>query len=714
MTTKEIIPDETDQDNQNEPNEERVPTHPHVTVRINGEDSSLEPCELTAEQDLAQHRSDLQDAGGTIRFTIHELLLWPDDARYGLFTLIVDTSSYEVVIHGNAQVFENLFMACLVALEHSPNVERSVRGKRAALEAATLVHPNGLEFACQQLHERLSNLGVRAITCQSLIKEARNLLGQRSSQSEVTPLRAAREFLASLCIVNPRRLGFPPPNADEGSGAEQIASDSIVEDAPRELDSIRASQTELTDGDHGDYPTVAEEALGAHVISPNPEDGSLAPLLFYRDSFWKWTGQCWAVVPTNELKILVIQFLQRSDLYSHVGDRFIRDVVSQLQGLIFLDCSDRDMPLWIHSSLPTEVSDSPYLAFANGVVETAEMLEADPTNGQQVGVQPLNRQHFTTVVCPFPFDPNAECPLWRETISEIFPPRNPTDRRVEILQEFMGDSLIGGRPIHQKFMVMVGDGANGKSTIMQLWRYLLGPANVSNISIEHLNHDFRLAQLAGKLANMSFDLNYVNTVCEGVLKALTTGDPIQANPKNKDPFTMVPTARQIFATNQLPQMNDRSRGIWRRLIAVPFFENFTQRDDIHRVERLREELPGIFVWALEGARRLHRQGHFTECNVCRECAEDHRLHSDPFLQFMEECLVVDSRHSEECSKVYKAYKDYCEANGRKPTNSSILGKRLLGIENVTKTRPRSRKNVTRPYFYQGLKIESHPKWISRH
>src|SRR5262249_31000258 len=206
------------------------------------------------------------------------------------------------------------------------------------------------------------------------------------------------------------------------------------------------------------------------------------------------------------------------------------------------------------------------------------------------------------------------------------------------LQEFMGWTLIPGELSFQKFLILVGGGSNGKSTIMAVWTELAGRDNVSHVPLNHLGGEFRLHEMAGKLANIARDMTRLHPAEEGVLKQLPPGDPRQLNRKNKPPVTLRPTARWIFGTNTLPPFAARSDGVWRRMLALPFLEQIPEDQvDPRRVERLKEELPGIFNWALAGAARLYQQGRFTSCSVCERCVEEHRHDSDPFPQ------VVDQR-----------------------------------------------------------------------
>src|SRR5207244_44295 len=117
------------------------------------------------------------------------------------------------------------------------------------------------------------------------------------------------------------------------------------------------------------------------------------------------------------------------------------------------------------------------------------------------------------------------------------PLREPGDRRVELLQEFMGASVLGdGR--FQKFLLMVGDGGNGKGVLQTVWTELLGRDNVANQGLDQFGSRFALQPLLGKLANICGDLAELDGVAEGILKQLTGGDRLTVDRKNLPAVSM--------------------------------------------------------------------------------------------------------------------------------------------------------------------------------
>lgn len=452
---------------------------------------------------------------------------------------------------------------------------------------------------------------------------------------------------------------------------------------------------------------LAERFLAATNMAIQIAEGSA--LLYYRQTFFAWNGTIFHALDDDVMESRVTAWLQgvRPEPDAPpINSSLVRDIVMNLRGMVSLDSNQRELPLWIERLRPPSVQASNDIAFLNGRIDRGLLLSEAPLPELEIG-RPDCR-YFSTVVLPFEFDAQADCPLWVQTLAEIFAQRADDDHRIEVIQEFVGWTLVPGDMRFQKFLALQGRGNNGKSLLIKIWKQLLGPANVSHVPLDQLNGEFRLVEMMNKLANIAADMNYIDKVAEGVLKALTSGDPISVNRKNKPPITMIPTAKLIFGTNELPRFNDRSEGIWRRLLTIPFHRAFRLGvdEDLTRAERLQPELAGIFNWAVEGARRLYEQGGFTPCGECERAKRSHRVHSDPFLQWWELRAAADPHVRVQCEDAYRSYQKFCENNGNKFKNSAEFGKelmpRLRPCSGATKRRFGHRS--TRTYFYCGIRL----------
>jgi putative DNA primase/helicase len=256
----------------------------------------------------------------------------------------------------------------------------------------------------------------------------------------------------------------------------------------------------------------------------------------------------------------------------------------------------------------------------------------------------------------------------------------------------------------ESFVILLGEGANGKSVVLDILRAMLGRDNVSDVPLDAFGGEFRLSDTIGRLANIATEMQRMQRVQEGILKQLVSGEPVQINRKFKQPVTMYPTAKLIFATNHLPPFADTTDGLWRRMIVIPFFVQFAANQiDRHRARRIiTSELAGVLNWSLAGAQRLIQNDTFTHCEVCETAKHGHRQDSDPFLQFMDECCQQGDGLSVLCDDLYKAYRGFCEATGKMPKAKSEFGKQIAKLENVTRRRELSDRR--RYYVYTGIDL----------
>lgn len=617
-----------------------------VEVRLDDESVALQISDLADDLAISQVRDRCEQAVCAPTFVIADLTALPDDARYQLLSLIAGLGRpYTVVVgeEANGHRFADVFEAALVSISNEGNVERCERSRRAAIEAASLMHPDALPIACSRIHDRLREVGVRGVLPQTLLKQAQALAGGDAAAK--TGEGMAEQFLNQIRDLATAGAGVP-----------------------------------------GDQP---------------PSDQPL--LAYYRDEFYQYEGTVWRRLHDAELEASIAEFLQAAGQGTLVTRRFLGDVVANLKGMVLIRDGSESPPLWIE---PRGASgQSPYVAFGNGLIDLDTAIADEPV------LLFHTPQHFSTVVLPFDFDPTAECPLWEESVHGILQPQarpcgvapqSPGDNRIAVLQEFMGYTLMPADMTHQKFLALVGAGANGKSTIAKVWVALLGSENVSHVPLDMFHGEFRLAQMEGKAANIVADMNRIDRLEEGLLKKLVSGDPVQVNRKFKSPISMRPTAKLIFATNELPPFTDRSDGIWRRMISMPFHRQFIgAADDLSRGERLLAELPGIFNWALAGARRLHAQGGFSSCSVCDRCRQQHRFHSDPVAQFVRERCARHLSSQVVCDALYAAYRTWCEESGYRPLAKNNLGKQILALPGVRRSRePRGKRR----YMYLGITV----------
>ena len=87
------------------------------------------------------------------------------------------------------------------------------------------------------------------------------------------------------------------------------------------------------------------------------------------------------------------------------------------------------------------------------------------------------RDHYHLSQIPVAYDPNATAPRFKQFLGEVFEGCEDTEERSLLILEFIGYSLQTNCNL-ERFIILIGSGANGKSVLLSILEKLLGIANV--------------------------------------------------------------------------------------------------------------------------------------------------------------------------------------------------------------------------------------------
>ena len=180
-----------------------------------------------------------------------------------------------------------------------------------------------------------------------------------------------------------------------------------------------------------------------------------------------------------------------------------------------------------------------------------------------------NPELLFRIQLPVNYNPNAKAEKIMKFLNEILEPDY-----VEWVLDFMAYCLVKNCE-QEKAMMFVGEGGNGKGTLIKLIARFLGLSNVSNHSIQELiENRFARADLDSKLANMYADIDSNEMKKVGILKILTSGDAIRVERKNQDSYDLVSFAKLIFSANMMPDVDEASVAFYDRWLIIDFVNRF--------------------------------------------------------------------------------------------------------------------------------------------
>jgi P4 family phage/plasmid primase-like protien len=359
-------------------------------------------------------------------------------------------------------------------------------------------------------------------------------------------------------------------------------------------------------------------------------------LIHYREQFWFWTGTHWVRWPDTEVRAAVTacckqifdaEFTEgesedgKKKKVPKVTTGLVGNVIQALMGDVIVS-RDTPQPSWLDSGR----QGMELLAMANGLLDVGAHLA-----GQEDCLRPHSPLWFSPVFMSYNFDPTATCSEWQKFLDRNLGGRHGP--KALLLQQWFGYLLLPDTS-QQRFLMMVGEGANGKSVVCAVLRGMLDDDNVSAVPFELFGDKFRLEGTLGKLANIVAEVGELDRdrVAEGVLKAFISGDAMAFEQKFKPAFTARPTARLVLATNNPPRFSDKSDGVWRRMSYLPFDVQIPENERVLGMDsvewwRDRNELSGILNWALAGLQKLRLRGRFDEPPDSREAVANLRLDS---------------------------------------------------------------------------------------
>lgn len=276
-----------------------------------------------------------------------------------------------------------------------------------------------------------------------------------------------------------------------------------------------------------------------------------------------------------------------------------------------------------------------------------------------------------------------------EALGGMFQCDADIDAKIQCLGEFGGCSLLGAATRLQRWVLLRGDGDDGKSTLIEMIRSAFPPGSCSSIKPEDLEDEYERADLAGKLLNTVTEVAQNQYLKGETLKAMTVGDMMRGRPIRQAPISFRPLAGLLMAANGYPKFSDSSHGFWRRPIVITFNHRFTHdptRDPLLATRIVSAERQRIVCWLVrQGAAALAR-GRYVEPESHFEALREWRGETDAVFEFVQEMCVVASKQPVAMANgwspptaLYLAFNSWCSRTGHRPMSSTAFGRRLTAL-----------------------------------
>ncbi|NQU49091.1 MAG: hypothetical protein HQ519_10625 [Planctomycetes bacterium] len=392
----------------------------------------------------------------------------------------------------------------------------------------------------------------------------------------------------------------------------------------------------------------------------------------------KWDGKRWVVDASDQVlllakdtaRIIIKDGLAASDAEDEIElHKFSRTSESAKRRHAIVDLAARENGVQV---CPEHLDRKAYhLNLINGTLDlkTGALSKHDPKD-------------FITKLAPTSYKKDAPAPVWRKFLEQMLPDRALRD----LVQRAVGSSMTGDVS-GQVLFLCHGDGANGKSTFLNVMLKVLGSDYAIQAAPELFlakptgSHPTELTALAGVRFAACTELGSGKKFDEVLIKQLTGGDPIRARRMYENTWQFEPTHHIWISSNQKPNLAHADPAFARRIVLIPFKVSIPPAKRNHKLlEQLMQEAEGILAWAVEGCQAWLQQG-LNPPPLGTGTDNDTDDGIDPIQKFLA-AKTKPWKTGDPCFKakdLYAAYCQWCSEQKVVPVMKNTFGRQLNGL-----------------------------------
>lgn len=308
--------------------------------------------------------------------------------------------------------------------------------------------------------------------------------------------------------------------------------------------------------------------------------------------------------------------------------------------------------------------------------------------------EPANIEYHLTKKCDIELDMKAGVP--REFIKALMKCQPDPQQLYLLLQAFSCLFLVRTEDV-DKIFLLIGEGQNGKSTILHVINRLLEPY-ISAVSMHDLiNNRFALNELDDMLGNIYADISGIKIQDANILKLLTSGDLINIDRKYESMRKTRIAIVQFYSANKLPEIEDKSLAIARRMVPIEFNQKIIITDkQIKKKLTNDDELKKVLALLIRVARFTKHYG-ILNAPTTEEVLDILAEKGNPMVQFLNTSGYVKEDIKKKCDKevAYQLYSKFCSR-----CNFIVKSKRALSTFLSSKGLLETRSGNTK--YWEGL------------
>lgn len=353
-------------------------------------------------------------------------------------------------------------------------------------------------------------------------------------------------------------------------------------------------------------------------------------VLFFRDDDGKFISD------ENFLRRKIHEFLEQKD------SRNVEEVYKQLTLMAPIITIGDDESFEIH--------------FNNGYLHEGEFFE-------------LQSKTFSPYHIDINYYPDAEpVKVVDDYLNHL---SNNNEQYKKLILEVLAHTLILNKEFKRmlaKFFIFVGDGGNGKGTLLTIIRSILNRKNCSGLSIGDMSDERYFVTMQGKLANLGDDIQDepINNKQMKALKNISTCDYVSTRQLFQQATEVEMTLSLIFTSNHILKSWEKGDSYKRRVMWLPIYTKPAKKEKDF-IQKLTTE-KALEYWIrliIEAYYRLYENTTFTKAENVEVFNNQYHEENNNFLLYLQDFERKDFIGMKP-KQVYDEYEGWAEENDLKP------------------------------------------------
>lgn len=275
---------------------------------------------------------------------------------------------------------------------------------------------------------------------------------------------------------------------------------------------------------------------------------------------------------------------------------------------------------------------------------------------------------------PIQYNPTATCPKTLAFLEQVLLPEQQT-----LVQEWMGYYFYRNY-MFKKAIIFVGEGDTGKTTLLEVITRMLGPKNISSVTLQKMSGDkFSAAHLYEKHGNIVDELSANDVEDTGAFKMATGAGTITGEYKFGNQFSFQNFSKLTFACNRIPDVTDMDDIAYFNRWMVVRFEKTIEKKIPNFIATLdtTEERSGLFNWAMQGLSRLLANGQFSYSKDAMDTKKEMMRSGSSVAIFCAERITQEVGAEMTKEEMYDKYCEFCTETENSAESIKSFGSKFL-------------------------------------